>query len=120
MGILSSIFKALFPPTEFINVTEEFINVTVTSTLTKNKCNKTEITSTDGNFTLILEDTGNNKIQVIKLIREITGLGLKESKDITDNTPATIKQNIDETTAIMFKRELEAVGAKINLIDNDD
>lgn len=113
MGIISKIFKVLFPPTEYIKVAE-------TTTNTIDYENIQERTSKEGNFTIVLEDTGNYKIQVIKIIKEMTNLGLKESKDIADNTPAPIKENIDETTALKFKRELESVGAKINLIRNDD
>jgi large subunit ribosomal protein L7/L12 len=62
-------------------------------------------------FNLILKSSGEQKINVIKVTREITGLGLKEVKDLVDGAPKTIKEGIKKEEAEEFKKRLEAVGA---------
>ena len=66
-------------------------------------------------FTVSLDDAGAQKIQVIKVIREITGLGLKEAKDLVDGAPKPVKENIAKDQAEDFKKKLEAAGAKVSL-----
>lgn len=66
-------------------------------------------------FTVVLADVGANKIQVIKEIRTVTTLGLKEAKDLVDSAPKTIKENVAKEEAENIKKKLEAVGAKIEL-----
>lgn len=67
-------------------------------------------------FTIELELAGANKIQVIKLVKEITGKGLKESKDLVEGgLPAVIKENVVKADAEEIKKKFDAVGAKINL-----
>ena len=66
-------------------------------------------------FTVSLDDAGAQKIQVIKVIREITGLGLKEAKDLVDGAPKAVKENIAKEQADDFKKKLEAAGAKVSL-----
>lgn len=67
-------------------------------------------------FTVILTEVPNDKkIAVLKIVRNITGLGLKESKEIVDNTPKTIKENITKEESETIKKEFEALGAKIIL-----
>ena len=66
-------------------------------------------------FTVSLDEVGAQKIQVIKVIREITGLGLKEAKDLVDGAPKPVKENIAKDQAEDIKKKLEAVGAKISL-----
>ncbi len=64
-------------------------------------------------FDVVLESPGANKIQVIKSVREATGLGLKEAKDLVDGAPKTIKEKISKEDAEKLKIELEKTGAKI-------
>ena len=66
-------------------------------------------------FTVVLADVGSEKIKVIKVVREITGLGLKEAKELVDGAPGTIKENIEKAEAEDIKAKLEEVGAKIEL-----
>ncbi len=66
-------------------------------------------------FDVILADAGAEKIKVIKVVREITGLGLKEAKDLVDNAPKAIKEGVGKEDAEGYKAKLEEVGAKVEL-----
>ena len=66
-------------------------------------------------FTVVLAAAGANKIQVIKELRTITSLGLKEAKDLVDGAPKTIKEGATKDEAEKIKKQLEAAGAKIEL-----
>ena len=66
-------------------------------------------------FDVVLEDAGAEKIKVIKVVREITGLGLKDAKDLVDGAPKTIKEAAPKAEADEMKKKLEEVGAKITL-----
>ncbi|OPX03472.1 50S ribosomal protein L7/L12 [Geobacillus proteiniphilus] len=66
-------------------------------------------------FDVILADAGAQKIKVIKVVREITGLGLKEAKDLVDNTPKPIKEGIAKEEAEEIKAKLEEAGAKVEI-----
>lgn len=66
-------------------------------------------------FTVVLADAGANKINVIKEVRAITGLGLKEAKDLVEGAPKTVKDAVAKADAEKFKKQLEAAGAKVEL-----
>lgn len=66
-------------------------------------------------FTVVLAAAGAQKIQVIKEIRAITGLGLKESKDLVEGAPKTVKEGVSKEEAAKFKEQLEKVGAKVEI-----
>ena len=66
-------------------------------------------------FDVELTEVGPNKVKVIKVVREATGLGLKEAKDLVDNAPKTIKEAAAKAEAEDIKAKLEAEGAKVNL-----
>ncbi len=66
-------------------------------------------------FTPTLVDFGAKKLDVIKVVREITGLGLKEAKDLVEGVPKPIKENVSKDEAESIKAKLEAVGAKVEL-----
>lgn len=66
-------------------------------------------------FTIVLESAGESKINVIKEIRAITGLGLKEAKDLVDGAPKTVKEDVKKEEAEAIKAKLEAAGAKVKL-----
>ena len=66
-------------------------------------------------FDLVLAEVGSNKIAVIKEVRTITGLGLKESKDLVESAPQPIKKDVAKAEAEEMKKSLEAAGAKIEL-----
>ena len=66
-------------------------------------------------FTIVLAEAGANKINVIKEIRAITQLGLKEAKDLVDGAPKTVKEGVAKAEAEEIKKKLEAAGAKVEL-----
>jgi large subunit ribosomal protein L7/L12 len=66
-------------------------------------------------FTVVLADAGANKINVLKEVRAITGLGLKEAKDLVDAAPKPVKEGLKKEEAEKIKQQLEAAGAKVEL-----
>ncbi|MDO4317759.1 MAG: 50S ribosomal protein L7/L12 [Lachnospiraceae bacterium] len=66
-------------------------------------------------FNVELTEVGPNKVKVIKVVREITGLGLKEAKDVVDNAPKMVKESASKEEAEDIKTKLEAEGAKVTL-----
>jgi|SRR5437016_10099640 large subunit ribosomal protein L7/L12 len=66
-------------------------------------------------FTVALKATGEKKVEVIKAVRAITGLGLKEAKDLVESAPATVKEAVSKDDAAKFKKELEAAGATVEI-----
>jgi large subunit ribosomal protein L7/L12 len=66
-------------------------------------------------FTVRLAGAGDKKIQVIKVVREITGLGLKEAKDLVEGSPKAVKENVSKEEAEKFKKSLEDAGGKVSL-----
>ena len=66
-------------------------------------------------FDVVLKSAGAQKLQVVKTVKEQTGLGLKEAKDIVDAAPATVKEGLDKASAEALKKALEEVGAEVEL-----
>jgi large subunit ribosomal protein L7/L12 len=66
-------------------------------------------------FDVVLISAGEKKIQVLKVVRDVTGLGLKEAKDLVDNTPKPVKTKIKKQEAEEIKKKLEAEGAKVEI-----
>ena len=66
-------------------------------------------------FTVVLEAAGGEKIKVIKAVREITGLGLKEAKELVDGAPSNVKEGIEKAEAEAIKKQLEEVGATVTM-----
>ncbi len=66
-------------------------------------------------FNVVLKDVGGNKIQVIKVVRDATGLGLKEAKDLVDGAPKTIKENVNKDEAEELKAKFTEAGAVVEL-----
>lgn len=66
-------------------------------------------------FNVVLVDAGEKKINVIKVVRALTGLGLKEAKDATEKTPSVLKEGVNKEEAEVAKKELEEAGAKVEL-----
>ncbi|MBO5666615.1 MAG: 50S ribosomal protein L7/L12 [Firmicutes bacterium] len=66
-------------------------------------------------FDVVLANVGSEKIKVIKVVRELTGLGLKEAKEVVDNAPKTLKEGIEKSEAEAIKKALEEVGATIEI-----
>ena len=66
-------------------------------------------------FTVMLDNAGADRVKVIKVVREITSLGLKEAKDLVDAAPKAVKENVAKADAESFKKKLEEAGAKASL-----
>jgi large subunit ribosomal protein L7/L12 len=66
-------------------------------------------------FDVILTDAGDKKINVIKEVRAITGLGLKEAKDLVEGAPKTVKEGVSKADAEKFKKQIESAGAKVEI-----
>ena len=66
-------------------------------------------------FNVVLTGSGDKKIQVIKVVRELTGLGLKESKDLVDGAPKAVKEGVNKAEAEEIKKKLEAAGGSVEL-----
>ena len=66
-------------------------------------------------FTVTLKEAGGNKIGVIKAVREVTNLGLKEAKDLVDGAPKTVKEGVSKADAESIKKKLEEAGAKVEV-----
>lgn len=66
-------------------------------------------------FNVVLAEVGSEKIKVIKAVREITGLGLKEAKELVDGAPSNVKEGVEKGEAEAIKSQLEEVGAKVEL-----
>jgi large subunit ribosomal protein L7/L12 len=66
-------------------------------------------------FTVVLESAGDKKIQVIKVVRQVTGLGLKEAKDLVDGAPGSVKEGAQKDEADKIKADLEEAGASVSL-----
>jgi large subunit ribosomal protein L7/L12 len=66
-------------------------------------------------FAVILASAGEKKVNVIKVVRELTGLGLKEAKDLVDGAPSTVKEGVNKADSAEMKKKLEEAGAKVEL-----
>lgn len=66
-------------------------------------------------FNVVLANMGAKKVEVIKVVRELTGLGLKEAKDLVEGAPATVKEGVSKADADAMKKKLEAAGAAVEL-----
>ncbi|MEK7579945.1 MAG: 50S ribosomal protein L7/L12 [Patescibacteria group bacterium] len=66
-------------------------------------------------FNVVLTDAGANKIQVIKVVKDVTGKGLKEAKDMVDNLPSTLKEGVKKEEAEDLKKKVEGAGGKVEL-----
>ena len=66
-------------------------------------------------FTVVLKAAGEKKVEVIKVVRAITGLGLKEAKDLVEGAPQNVKEAVNKADADKFKKDLEAAGAQVEV-----
>ncbi|MCV2525588.1 MAG: 50S ribosomal protein L7/L12 [Candidatus Lightella neohaematopini] len=98
---------------ELISMLEKKFNVVANTT--NNATNNTEILEEQTEFSVFLDKIGTNKISVIKIIRSITGLGLKEAKDLVESAPVLIKESLNKVDANSIKQDLEKVGASITI-----
>ena len=105
---------------EFIKKAEEKFGVTAAAPMMMGAmpaagAGEAAVAEEPTSFNVILKETGSQKIPVIKEVRAITGLGLKEAKDLVDGAPKPLKEGADKAEANSIKEKLEAVGAVIEL-----
>ena len=74
-----------------------------------------EAAEAEDEFDVVLADAGAKKIQVLKVLREVTGLGLKEAKELVDSAPKPVKQGVKKEEAEEIKKKIEAEGAKVEI-----
>ncbi len=74
-----------------------------------------EVAEEKSSFDVILKSAGAAKLQVVKLVKELTGLGLKEAKDLVDNAPSPVKEGLAKADAEGLKKQLEEAGAEVEL-----
>ncbi|MCV2528228.1 MAG: 50S ribosomal protein L7/L12 [Candidatus Lightella neohaematopini] len=98
---------------ELISMLEKKFNVVANTT--NNVTNNTEVLEEQTEFSIFLDKIGTNKISVIKIIRSITGLGLKEAKDLVESAPVLIKESLNKVDANSIKQDLEKVGASVTI-----
>jgi large subunit ribosomal protein L7/L12 len=105
---------------EFVKVLEEKFGVStqtpiITAASISPQAEVAKSTGEQATFNVELTDPGPNKISVIKVIREITNLGLKEAKDLVDSAPKIVKEGVGKDEAEEIKKKLESAGAKVTL-----
>ncbi len=99
---------------ELVKALEEKFGVSASAMASAAPAAAGEVEAKDS-FTVILKSAGDQKINVIKAVREITGLGLKEAKDLVDGAPKPVKADVKKADADEIKKKLEAVGAVAEL-----
>ena len=100
---------------ELVKACEEEFGVSAAAGVVVATAGPAEAAEEKTEFDVELTEVGPNKVKVIKVVRELTGLGLKEAKDVVDNAPKIIKEQADKAIADDIKAKLEAEGAKITL-----
>lgn len=104
---------------ELISMMEKKFGITVNSLVSASKSTESLkeeiIVEEKTTFNVILVAIGNNKIPVIKAVRSITGLGLKEAKELVESAPVILKESVNKNDAEVLKKTLEAVGASVDI-----
>ena len=100
---------------ELVKACEEEFGVSAAAPVAVAAAGGAAAAETKDEFTVVLTSAGAEKIKVIKVVREITGLGLKEAKDLVDGAPQNVKENVATAEANEIKAKLEEVGATVEL-----
>ncbi|WMY96652.1 MAG: 50S ribosomal protein L7/L12 [Arsenophonus sp.] len=100
---------------ELIKMMEEKFGVSSENTSLVASSSITEVVEEKTEFDVILSSIGTNKVSVIKAVRSITGLGLKEAKDMVESAPVTIKEGISKEASETLRKSLEEVGAVVEI-----
>lgn len=100
---------------ELVKLLEEKFGVSAAAPMMMAAASGAAAAEEKSSFNVELAETGGNKIAVIKVIREITGLGLKEAKDLADAAPKVVKESVAKAEAEEMKKKLEDAGGKVNL-----
>ena len=100
---------------ELVKACEEEFGVSAAAGVVVAAAGPAEAAEEKTEFDVELTEVGPNKVKVIKIVREETGLGLKEAKEVVDNAPKMVKEAVDKATAEAIKTKLEAEGAKVTI-----
>lgn len=105
--------------TELANILRKEYGIEPSGLLLKSDNNKNVEKSSEKEeksiFNIILKSTGTSKLSVVKLVKEITGKGLKESKDLADSVPSVLKESVNKKDAEDLKKKFEEIGAEVEL-----
>ena len=107
--------KSVIELVELIDTFKTKFNVTISAVAAGAPVAAAAVVEEQTEFAVILKEIGAKKIQVIKVVREITGLGLKEAKDVVDGAPQTVKGGVSKDEAAQIKAKLEAEGATVEV-----
>jgi len=100
---------------ELVKACEEEFGVSAAAGVVVAAAGPAEAAEEKDSFDVELVDAGASKVKVIKIVREVTGLGLKEAKEVVDGAPKVVKEGVSKAEAEELKAKLEAEGAKVNL-----
>lgn len=100
---------------ELVEVLEDKFGVSAAAPVAVAAGGATAVVEEKSSFAVELKSAGDQKIQIIKIVRELTGLGLKEAKDVVDGAPKTIKEGVAKADAEEMKKKLEEAGAVVEL-----
>ncbi|MCY1217593.1 50S ribosomal protein L7/L12 [compost metagenome] len=100
---------------ELIKAMEEKFGVTAAAAVAAGPAAAAAVVEEQTEFTIVLADAGDKKVNVIKVVRELTGLGLKEAKAVVDGAPGVVKEGASKEEAEAAKKALEEAGAKVEL-----
>jgi large subunit ribosomal protein L7/L12 len=100
---------------ELVRAIEEKFGVSAAAAVAAGPAAAAAVVEEQTEFTVKLTDFGANKVNVIKVVREITGLGLKEAKDLVEGVPSTVKEGISKADSEALKKKLEEAGAKVEI-----
>ncbi|GAB3382033.1 ribosomal protein bL12 [Azotobacter armeniacus] len=100
---------------ELIKAMEEKFGVTAAAAVAAGPAAAAPVAEEQTEFTIVLTETGDKKVNVIKVVRELTGLGLKEAKAVVDGAPGVVKEGVSKEEAEAAKKSLEEAGAKVEL-----
>ena len=108
--------KTLMEVMELVKAIEEKFGVTAAApVMVAAAAGPAAVVEEQTEFTVILKAAGEKKVEVIKAVRAITGLGLKEAKDLVEGAPQTVKDAVSKDDAAKFKKDLEAAGAQVEV-----
>ncbi|GGK10678.1 50S ribosomal protein L7/L12 [Pseudomonas matsuisoli] len=107
--------KTVLEVVELIKAMEEKFGVTAAAAVAAGPAAAAAVVEEQTEFTIVLTEAGEKKVNVIKVVRELTGLGLKEAKAVVDGAPGTVKEGVSKEEAEAAKKSLEEAGAKVEL-----
>ena len=100
---------------ELVKAIEEKFGVSAAAVASAGPATGAEVAEEKDAFTVVLAAAGEQKIAVMKVVKDVLGLGLKEAKDLVDGAPATLKEGVKKAEAEEIKKKIEAAGGKIEL-----